>query len=167
MPPGVEVEVEPSSPGAYREPPKDGAFRIRWKDRVDLSDAAMMGVVGVMTTGGLLGTLLHPASLVLSAYGAFVGTFLASWHRSGELVLGPSHLSFRTGRLRARGRVERAGLDAVRVVQGEDPKGQQRSVFHVHVGHGGVWTSIARPRSVAVAHYLAASVRVALQLDGE
>lgn len=165
VPPGVTVEGEVPRPGAYREAPRAGTFRLRWKDQVGYNDDGLLMFAGAMTVGGLLGALVHPASLLFSAYGTGL-TMMVAWTRPGELALDSSELRFRIGRGRHRRTLPREAIEGVRIVDEVDPQGAP-SRFRVLVSSGGSWTLVAHPRSGAVARYVAASLRVSLWLDDE
>lgn len=126
------------------------------------------GVAGVTTAVGVAGSIVFgPLALaiiapVALAYGA------TSVPRAGELVLDADQLLAGERWSRRKPSLPRGEIRAVRVVEIPDPQGSFPSTFRVLAGlPSGEWVRVARPVSGVVAHYLAASLRQALEVGTE
>ncbi len=168
VPPGVEVERSPASHGSYREQPEQATLWLRWRDPIAGVEVAQLAGAGLTTAAGVVAAAaIHPLALVVSFPGVTYFTSIRSWPRAGELTLGATSLSIRLGRLSRSQSWPRKKLEAVAVVEEDDPqKGRIASRVSVRLATG-EWRRVAQPRSGPIAHYLGASLRVALGADVE
>lgn len=168
----VEFELTPASPGAYRQQPAESSFQLRWRDSIGAGAAALLGGAGALTTAGLIGAIfVGPPALVLCIPGGYLGIASGwiSWPGGGRLVLGVEQLVVRQRVLMTTERsIPREAIRAVRVVGVIDESSGGLLHFRVLARlTTGEWALLARPRSSAVAHFVAASLRQALEIDTE
>jgi len=164
----VSVEREEARPGSYRERGRAEMLRLRWRDPLSGRGRLYLGFAGLTTAVGVAGSVLFgPMALAIGApvslaYGA------ASMPRAGELVLDADRLLARQRWSRPKSSLPRSEIRAVRVVEIPDPQGSFPSTFRVLAGlSSSEWVPVARPVSTVVAHYLAASLRQALEVGTE